>query len=84
MECNCGEEERGGEVCAARHISKILVQLITFMSVLLLQHTGLVHCIHRYTTILQNMVFKDEEVDKFLYLVTECPDPACFSARAYI
>ena len=36
MECNCAEEERGGEMCAARHISKFLVQLITFMSILLL------------------------------------------------
>ena len=36
MECNCAEEERGGEMCAARHISKFLVQLITFMSMLLL------------------------------------------------
>ena len=30
------------------------------------------------------MLFKYEEVDKFLALVTEYPDPACFSAMAYI
>lgn len=75
------EEER----CVMLDIlAKFLVQLITFMSVLPLQHTGLVHCIHRYTTILQNMLIKDEEVDKFVALVTECPDLACFSTRAYI
>ena len=58
-------------------LAKNLVQLITFMSVLPLQHTGLVH--FRY-----NMLIKDEEVDKFVALVTECPDLACFSTRAYI
>ena len=30
------------------------------------------------------MLFKDEEVDKFVALVTEFPDLACFSTRAYI
>ena len=30
------------------------------------------------------MLFRDEEVDKFVALLTECPDLSCFSAKAYI